>query len=365
MGISIDKDTARRVLLEEAEAERRGETVPAGWEERIEQLSQACEETGVRTHIAFLGTALLAKATDMRVDAFAVKEGAPTRGAYSARSLGHGVLVPNALTLGLHLGVTGREPLNNQPYFRIRRATEKEILPLVHSNARRPVELLTSMLKELDAIQDQAQARLALRAFIRVRRAHHPDYPTAPKVPPLITPERLSHLVERLIAANSEGGRRAQAVTAGVMDAVSEAPRRVRTGRINDPDRHFAGDVGVLASGEGTLWERVFEVRDKPVTPEDVVLFAGKLAQEGITRGAVLAVAANQHRFDVSPAVEWASSIGVYLVVFFGWKPFIEQALFWCADGAAEACNLTYQRIRERLIEAEASPAAIHLWDAL
>jgi hypothetical protein len=33
----------------------------------------------------------------------------------------HSVLVPLSAELGFSLGVTGREPLNNQPYFRMTR----------------------------------------------------------------------------------------------------------------------------------------------------------------------------------------------------------------------------------------------------
>jgi hypothetical protein len=40
--------------------------------------------------------------------------------AFSARALAENVLVPLSAELGISLGVTGRQPLNNQPYFRCR-----------------------------------------------------------------------------------------------------------------------------------------------------------------------------------------------------------------------------------------------------
>ncbi|MBV8882868.1 MAG: restriction endonuclease, SacI family, partial [Chroococcidiopsidaceae cyanobacterium CP_BM_RX_35] len=49
-------------------------------------------------------------------------------------------------------------------------------------------------------------------------------------------------------------------------------PERVETSRINDPDRHFPGDVGVRSDAEEYQWERVLEVRDKSVTIADVFL---------------------------------------------------------------------------------------------
>jgi hypothetical protein len=44
--------------------------------------------------------------------------------AYSARTLCHTVLVPLAAELGFNIGVTGREPLDNQPYLRMTRLGE-------------------------------------------------------------------------------------------------------------------------------------------------------------------------------------------------------------------------------------------------
>lgn len=363
MSITIDKEAAKRVLLEEAAAERRAVGVPVYWEQAIRELSEACEEAGIRTHIAFLGTALLARATDLRADTYAVKAKAKTAGAYSARSLGHGVLVPNAIPLGIHLGVTGREPLNNQPYFRVERATEATLRPLVLGSAIRPVELLVAILATLEATTTRDETRAALRAFIRVRRSYQPAYPTAPVEPPAMTPARLLALVERLVSDSSEGGRRAQAVAAGVMDAVSAAPRLVEVGRINDPDRHLAGDVGVLASAEERQWERVFEVRDKPVSKADLHLFAHKLAESGVKRGAVLAISEAQESLDANGAVARAAENGVYLVVFCGWREFIPQALFWCAVDPVEASILAHQQVRQRLIDVEASAEAVELWD--
>lgn len=103
----------------------------------FENFSQLCE-TSSRIHIAFLGTALLAKAVSLEVDAFAVKAGSEHPGVYSARTLGHGVLVPNSPQLGIYLGVTGREPLNNQPCFRIDLVDHETP---IHTNARHVLTL--------------------------------------------------------------------------------------------------------------------------------------------------------------------------------------------------------------------------------
>ena len=66
---------------------------------------------------------MIAKAMRLDVDLFAIKplHAHDNPNAFSARSLCHAVLVPLAADLAISIGVTGREPLNNQPYFRMTR----------------------------------------------------------------------------------------------------------------------------------------------------------------------------------------------------------------------------------------------------
>ena len=91
------------------------------WVNKVQHLSDLCEQGASSTHIAFLATSILARVVEPNADLFAIKpKHAPDNPyAYSARSLCHGVWVPLAAELGINLGVTGREPLNNQPYFRM------------------------------------------------------------------------------------------------------------------------------------------------------------------------------------------------------------------------------------------------------
>src|SRR5580658_10419921 len=118
----IDKPRAAALFRAEAKQAATGK-VDAAWTQKVEKLSQLCEEGVSKTHIAFLGTEMLAKAMDRRVDLFAIKpDHAPDNpNAFSARTLCHTVLVPLSAELGVSIGVTGREPLNNQPYFRMTR----------------------------------------------------------------------------------------------------------------------------------------------------------------------------------------------------------------------------------------------------
>ena len=86
MSIRFDKDKAMAVVRAAAAEANAGQIHP-DWLAKVARLSMLCEKGGSRTHIAFLGTAMLAKALRLDVDLLAIKpskaRGNP--GAYSAR----------------------------------------------------------------------------------------------------------------------------------------------------------------------------------------------------------------------------------------------------------------------------------------
>ena len=57
-----------------------------------------------------------------------------------------------------------------------------------------------------------------------------------------ITPEGLTAAIQEFVWADSEHGKRAQAIVAGLLD-VFASPARVESGRINDPSRKYPGDA--------------------------------------------------------------------------------------------------------------------------
>ena len=354
--MKVNKTQAELVLKKEAELATAG-NVSAGWVELMESFSEICQGAS-KTHIAFLGTAMLAKAVSREVDVFAVKAGAGGPGAYSARGLGHGVLVPHATGLGINLGVTGREPLNNQPYFQISRVS-RDIT--VHGSAKPIIAMLCDILDRLASVQTEEEAREALRSFIYVRRKYQPKYLEAVASVADISSDRLVLIVETFVKEDSEGGKRAQAVVAGLMDLFA-GPGRVQTGRINDPDRHLPGDVGVRSTAEEYQWERVLEVRDKPVTIHDVLLFARKAREAGVEEAAVIAVSSNQPAIDFEEARVWARERGLALSLFIGWRSFIEQALFWSEQPQTKGPSLAMTSIYERLLELEVSESGVEAW---
>ena len=354
--MKINARDAKAILLEEAELEISSAIDPT-WQERIEAFSQVCEGTS-KTHIAFLGTALLAKSVDTDCDAFSVKAGDDSTGAYSARGLAHSVLVPLAPKLDINLGVTGREPLNNQPYFRIKRISSD--MP-VRGNAQIAIDSLIDLLTIINEFKNTDEARLALRAYIHIRRKYSPSYATLAKGLKALSLCEVTELIARFVSENSEGGKRAQAVVAGLLDLFAGADR-VMSGRINDPDRHLPGDVGIKNRDNPDAWEKVFEVRDKAVSNEDVYLFIQKAIENGVKEAAVVCAHSSQVKLNIKEINLWAKERNMAISFYLGWNNFIEQIAFWSEKPQVDGLQTIPKLIYDRLVEIEASKEAVDLW---
>lgn len=329
------------------------------WLRRIERLSEMCEESGIRTHLAFMGTALLAKSIDRRADLYWIKprHSKDAEYAFSARTLAHNVLVPLSAELGFSLGVTGREPLNNQPYFRMTRLDDGTP---VHPAGRPAFDYMLKLIAELQNVPTEQAARDALRAYVAVRSRYQNRY-TDPAMEAAVTPSTLLRAIETFVSEKSEGGKRAQAVVAGLMDVVVGFDR-VISDRINDPSRKTPGDVVVMA---GDTVEKAIEVKDKPATASDVQLFARKCVDLGARDAAYVMVAGDQVPLDEPALQDWAAGYGIGLTLFYGWKSIVPQSLFWAPAPKPDAAAAAAIRIRERLVGVEVEPTSVTRWDAL
>ena len=178
-----------------------------------------------------------------------------------------------------------------------------------------------------------------------------------------VDPGWLAERVTAFVAARSEGGRRAQAVAAGLMDAFA-GPKRVEAGRINDPDRHLPGDVGVRPLENGDGWSKIVEVRDKPVSSSDLHAFAGKCVEAGTREALVLSVS-RKPTPDSTDAARWAADRGLTLTVYGGWDGFIREVLLWSEQPSPAAAAAALLHIQQRLAEVEASPEAMKEWLAI
>lgn len=370
----INKEKALRILEEEVASKA---PVPKKWSDRIEALSAAAE--GNKTFIAVLGTALLAKSVEPHVDPFSLKDSTGPRG-YSARSLCKDVLAANAPRLHIDLGVRGREPLNNQPFFAENLISEK--LP-VKESGREPLRLLLEALGALDSIKDPKEARAALRAFLVSRRTEVGLHEIGTKAGDGLTEYTLLRAIQAFVSENSESGKRAQAVVAGLLDVEFGSPR-VEVGKVFDPSRHFAGDVvvknksqtvtsGLLLGVQDAASEDysastvalAYEVRDKLVTANDLYHFAQRVLDHKGKRAVMVAVAPQPplETEEKNAAIEWAAERGVRLYVYLGWEQFLRDSLFRAQDDATPGS--AYRAIFQRLAQVEVSPEGIKRWELL
>lgn len=360
MTVALSFEAAAALLRHEARLAVREQPDPQ-WHAHVEELSRLCEVGKARTHVAFLGTSILARATDLTVDLFAIK---PSRHegvgeAYCARNLCEAVLVPLAAELGIHLGVTSRQPLNNQPYFRMNRLGDNTSVR--KGGAKAAFDYTVELVQKLQNLKDTAEARRALRAFIAVRQKFQPRYATEDGAP-TVTPESLATCIATLVGEDSEGGKLAQAAVAGLFD-VFAGDGRVESGRINDPSRKHPGDVCIRSLDAG--WEKAVEVRDKPVNTSDVQIFGKKCVDMGVREAAIVMASPKQTRLDDPGLAAWAAEYGIGLTLFYGWPGFVEQILFWAPSCKPDAAREAAERIESRLIAVEASPRAVARWQAL
>src|SRR4051812_44248254 len=216
--IRIDPATAERAVADAVDRARGGR-VPSEWVSMTEAVGNASS----KTYVAALGTALLARAVDDQTDPMSIKATPSSRRAYSARSLCHGVLVPASREHGFDLGATGREPLNNQPFFRYERIDEMQRV-----RDRLGLTLLLDALREVEKLDAKAAAA-ALAAFVRVR-LEVADAKQRVDIRGLdLGVAQAIQGITDFITENPEGGKRGQALVAAAFDLTFAD---VRMGRV-------------------------------------------------------------------------------------------------------------------------------------
>jgi hypothetical protein len=282
MGISFNSAALQERLEDAVRLAESDASLPTTWLKRVAHVEQCPSET----YIAAFGVALLAKATEPRVDVLTIKSSAGPN-AYSMRGVAR-TLAGRARHYGYNLGVTGPEPLNNQPWFshdridRIERI-RPDVLPFWQA--------LVRYLRDLQGL-DEDDALEALAAFLRLRleagRAAAAARHTLIESAGAALEDVLS-MAATFIRQDPEGGKRGQALVAAMLDCVQPL---VKTGAINNP-RSF--DVESQTADGPVL---AIEVKQKPVGAEQVLHLAESAAAAGIDKALYAALAADQAGLD-------------------------------------------------------------------
>lgn len=349
MGITLDLERADYELSRALELARSDEDLPREWLQRTAEVARAKS----KTYTPVLGTALLAKATDDRVSALALKEGAG-HNAYNARGVGHEVLVPRCVHEGISLRTTGREPLNNQPFFRYDRIHTGMS---VASGREGELSHLVDTLEAADFLRGE-DARRALAAFLRTRLQD----PDSEPLPPVHETDRS---VEELLTAaiahasrNPEGGRRGQALIAAALDLISGD---VETARVNDPSRDEPADI-TAGTGDGR-W--LHEVKQRPITEAEVRQLVDRVAERALTKLTMQVVGTELRDVDVDGLRTYADRQGVLLEVRDDTLGFLRGVLLACDEPAHDASLRLANRYTTRMIELECDASSISTWRRL
>ena len=348
MGISIDLAEARSVLEAAVEVARSNAQLPNEWTDR----TIANDQCPSKTFTPVLGTALLAKATDPRIDALSLKQ-KPGKNAYSARVLADKVLVPGAIVYGYFLRTTGREPLNNQPFFRYLRIDE---IDRIKGGAAAYLPKLIEACEEINMLGSE-EARLALAAFLRVRIQAHEDRENIDlRASELSLLETIDKTV-RFVTEKPEGGKRGQAFVAAAFDL---GGHDVRSIRVNDPSRNMPGDVIVIQSAVPVL---AVEVRQKPVDFEDTQHFAESLRGGGVPLGLVAMLSPKQKQLDADEVQAKAEqNYGVALDCAYGVRQMLLTSVTWSGQPLDESLRTFPERYLSRLREIEVADESIREW---
>lgn len=242
------------------------------WADRVEWLSEQVERKHGKTYVAALGAALLAKATDPRVDSLTQVPKAGPAG-YSLRRVAE--FLQRRVRGRVHLGTTSKWPVNNSPFLhgpeRIDRFTK--IAPAT----RQLYETFVRWLDDLNGY-DQAKAHDALVAFLRVRgdvqRRKDAASASRPQLGAAASLEDLLEVLHLFVTEDPEGGSRGQAIVAAVLACAFDDVEVVPSNHPAPFDVKRAGNPPPL----------VCEVKQVPIEPEDVTELARRAVESSAQR---------------------------------------------------------------------------------
>ncbi|WP_084784950.1 restriction endonuclease, SacI family [Calidithermus timidus] len=356
MGIELTEELrskARKALEDALSMAMSGQSPHSPiWSEWVE-YTRTVRSLSSRTYTAFLGTALLARVTLGDVDLLSLKADVGSS-AYSARSLCHVVLVPFVTEKGISIRSTGREPLNNQPFFRYDRVDFS-----MRVKNRDHLRTLISIVEKAQSLTKD-EARIALAAFLRVSIDSKPSFARSPllgRSGGIASVSSLLETIETFLREDPEGGKRGQAFVAAALDMAYPV---VETSRVNDPSRHYPGDAQAFLVKGSKKPDLLVEVRQKPVSQSDVLLFAARVANSGVRRAYVLDLAATRPGMSFSSAA--LKEHGVILLEVQGFSLFFLVVLQQATTSLAQALERFVGSSSRRLEELEVEESTLYLW---
>ena len=334
--------------------------LPDEWIERTDRVG----ESPSQSFVALLGVALLARATNPEVDPLTLHAGKaiPTPGfkAYQPRGIGEQVLVPLSREFRVDLGRSGPQPFNNQPIYGSKRV--EDMLARVSITTRPHVEYLIDTLNQVRELPEAALIP-ALAAFIRQRKVVGATRETQIRFEYAKVSTTFAEVLEKSVAfihEDPERGRRGQALVAAALELVYP---RIECGVINDPSRHWPGDVHAFADdNEDTSPLLAVEVRQKTVSDADLDIFARRVRDKGLVKAMVAALSKTQATIPNTTTQLLLERYGVLVVVYDNAEDYLRAAATWSGRPLEHWAREFPARMSNFLNLLDASPEGQKQW---
>jgi hypothetical protein len=328
--------------------------LPEQWLARARQLGDSPSVA----FIAAVGSVLLAKATDVRVDAFVIQKREGSGGAYSLRGPAR-VLAGKRHAYGYDIGSSSdRDPINHGTLIG---STRWDVaLRRIEVSHKPFFQVILQWLSDVNTLTAE-DAVEALAAYLRVRKEVVPGVGIERLPGSLDKPPALSDLVdvlEAFVAADPEDGARGMALVAAAFRAAglkADLPSR------NDPRRI---DVPISRDGVPLIGAEVKQEETTEAT-------ADTLARDAISRGlhrALLAVLRPGVllRFDVVSVIQRVErQHGVVLRVTDGVRPLLHEALIAGEADLGAFCTALPRAFAEALRDIRVAEYSIDTWVAI
>ncbi|MBS1301694.1 restriction endonuclease, SacI family [Loktanella sp. SALINAS62] len=277
MNVNVDSGRASQILKDATlAAQDRAYRVPRDMETKIEQIIG-------HTHLTYkyvLLTGMLAKATNPRANPLVLQAGAPLQGAFDARSLCHGVVVPFEQTvLEKRLGGSN-EPFLNKPARYTHLSMDNAVR---RGKDRATLQRLIEVFEMVNEQENGDQALVAVLSHVLAMKSRVVVFDTD-RFGTFVSKAKLLALVEALLAKSCEGETLALSVALlfelmakghGNDLIVSSHPANQSGASSNE-----VADIDVFEADGQTLRHCV-EAKDKPFTRADVDHAGGKVAEAG------------------------------------------------------------------------------------
>jgi len=328
--------------------------LPDKWLERAKRLADSPSVA----FVAAVGSVLLAKATDPRIDAFVIQEREGSTGAFSLRGPAR-VLGLKRRAYGFDIGSSSdRDPINHGTLIGSARwdIALRRITP-----AHKPFfQVILQWLAEINAL-DKEQALGALAAYIRVRQRVAPGASLTKLPATLADTPPLTELVDALegfVSADPEGGARGMAlVAAAFRSAGLEAglPSRNDPRRIDIPIKRNRRLVIACEVKQEATAEAVADT-----LAADASSFLAGRALLAVLRPGVLA------QFNRAAAIERAEREHcVVLRITDGVRQLLHEALIAGPSEVNPFCAALPRAYGEALREIRVAESSINTWVAI